>query len=298
MSASQSLTPEQLVKKIISSVTFADVLDIAQYKDDYKKLILQIHPDRCNHPDAPAATSRLNELKDRYENGIDLKDDAGKLNTNDYRIVFKGDKDVLKASLQNYELLKRGTDENSVLLARLMPDTMKMQGDELVAEFGVGVRAIPLSGLNLPQEHVNWILSRILEFASLCELKGYAHMGLTPESIYILPDLHWIKVVSFYHVTRIGAKAKTISGAYKNWYPQSLFATKEATGKVDAEMSKKIAISLLGDRSGSGIKLKKTHNAAFVDFVTVSHDGCAECFVQYRDMLRKNFVKKFYDLNM
>lgn len=304
MSVAAPVTQEELIHKIMDSVKLADIISIPKLKEEYKSIILQIHPDRCAHSDAADATAKLNSYKDRYENGVELKDDAGALNTNDYRIRFKGDKAALSESLDNYTRLKKIGEKG---INWFLPDTMKLEGNELVAEFGVDedklpervpIRAIPLTNVNLPQEHVNWVLNRILEFTALLEMKGYSHMGINPESVYFLPDEHLIKVVSFYHMTRLGGRPKTISAQYQNWYPKQLFETKTAYPKVDSDMAKKLAVYLMGDKSGVGIRLKKTHHRAFLDFVLSNHEDSRGCFLKYREFLKENFPKKFIELKM
>ncbi len=288
-----ALSQDEFIEKIIDSVKLADIVNLDKLKENYKAAVLQIHPDRCANPKAQEATQKLNEFKDRYENGVELKDDAGKLNTNDYIVRFSGDPAALRESFDNFTRLKKMKDE---LLDRFLPASMKFEGDELVVD--IGIRALPLTNVNLPQEHVNWLMSRVLEFTSFVQQHGYSHMGINPESVYVMPDEHWVKIVSFYHMTRLGARPKTISSAYQIWYPNQLFVEQKAIEKVDSDMTKKLAIYLLGDKSGVGIRLKKTHHKEFLDFVLSSHNSSQECFVLYREMLKKNFEKKFYPLKM
>ena len=272
---------EDIIDVIIRTEKLSDILDMANFKDSYKSTVLLIHPDRCSHPLASDAMAKLNMLKERFEQGVVIRDDAGEFNTNDYTVRFKGDKAAIKNSCQNYNLVHLKKHDAANLIARYIPESMSMDGDELVVK--LNTRAIPLLNLNLPQEHVNWILSRILEFSVYLNNMGYMHGGISPESIFVEPENHGIQVVSFYHMTRIGERVKTYSAPHKNWYPPSLFDTKIATSKVDLELAKKIAIYLLGDKSGSGVKLKKTHNEAFVNFVISQHS---------------NFPDKFYPLNL
>lgn len=305
MSASVSTEQGELIKKIMSSPKLAEIVNLDKLKEDYKSVILQIHPDRCSHPDASSATAKLNQLKDRYENGVELKDEAGAFNTNDYVIRFKGDKAALDESLDNYNRLKKVGGEAGKLISRQLPFSVKFEGNELIADMGISdftphykLRVIPLTGLTLPQEHVNWIFSRVLEFASLMEDIGYSHMGMCPESVFIMPDEHLIKITSLYHMTRLGSCPKTFSAPYRTWYPEELFDTRKTSPLVDVQMAKKLAIYLLGDKSGVGIRLTKTHNEAFMNFILSEHETSKECFIKYREMIKANFEKKFYTLSM
>ncbi len=158
-------------------------------------------------------------------------------------------------------------------------------------------RCVPLSSLGvLPQTHVNWILSRMIEFIGYFHLKGYAHCGINPDSVYIEPKSHGINVISFYHVTPIGEKLTTASGKYLHFYPEHVKTKKIATPDIDIELCKKTAIYLLGEKSGIGTPLRKTHNNAFLDFISKNHTDAIECFKEYRTMIGRNFEKKFTHL--
>jgi hypothetical protein len=82
------------------------------------------------------------------------------------------------------------------------------------------------------------------------------------------------------------------------WYPTVLFTQKIATPDIDLELSKKIALYLLGDKSAAGTKLKmdKTINKEVLNFLLTKHQNHKDEFVQYRELLAKNFKKKFYPL--
>lgn len=289
-------TPKEIIEMLLQTGNIEDVLDLSNIKESYNKLVLLIHPDKCGHPKASEATAKLNSLKARFLDGVNYTDDAGAFNTNDYIVRFKGTEAALKLSLDNYNRLKSVKDNISDDLGRHLPQSMTFEKGELVVK--LRERAIPLTGLSLPQEHVNWILSRLLEFSYYVSRRNYAHIGISPESVFIMPKTHGIQVVSFYHMARIGERVRTVSNIHKPWYPASLFDTKTATAKVDLELSKKTGIYLLGDKSGSGIRLKKTHNEAFINFVITQHHNPAECFTKYREMLKANFETKFFPLNI
>ncbi len=289
-------TPAQLIEQLLHTENIEEVIDLSNFKESYNQLILQVHPDKCSLPQASEAAAKLNALKARYEDGVNYNDDAGAFNTNDYTVRFKGKPEALKISFDNYARLSSAKDKVSENINRYLPSKMVLEKGELLVTFQE--RAISLIHLNLPQEHVNWILSRMLEFSMYIGSRNYAHGGICPESIFIMPKSHGIQVASFYHMTRIGERVKTVSGAHKSWYPASLFDTKTATAKIDLELSKKTAIYLLGDKSGGGIKLKKTHNEDFINFAATQHHNSAECYTKYREMLKANFETKFYPLNL
>ncbi|HSY75882.1 MAG TPA: hypothetical protein VK890_03430, partial [Bacteroidia bacterium] len=71
-----------------------------------------------------------------------------------------------------------------------------------------------------------------------------------------------------------------------------------ATSAVDLEMVKRVAIYLLGDQSGLGVKLRKTHNADFINFLIKRDDDPYNTYKEYRELLKKNFESKFHVLNI
>lgn len=78
------------------------------------------------------------------------------------------------------------------------------------------------------------------------------------------------------------------------------FYGKKATPDIDLELCKKIALYLLGDRSSAGTKLKKDKevNQEVLTFLLTKHYNIKDEYVQYREILSKNFEKKFYSLNL
>ena len=285
-----------LVQKILSAVALQDIVDIAHHKSDFDRLMKQIHPDRCTLPKAHEAACKLNQLRDLFEKGKVYVDDVGEFRTTGYVIDCTGDKKLLTQSLTMYKKLKGLTDSSSLHFHRYLPDSMEMKGDLLHVK--LSHRAVPLLHLQLPQEHVNWILSRMLECIAWFSQIGYVHAGFIPENIFVVPETHGIIITSFYHMTPIDSPLKTVSARYQHWYPPAIFTDKIAQALIDIELAKKIAISLLGDPSGSGVRLRKTHHAEFVDFVIRQHDDAFIAFKQYRALLDRCFEKKFYVLNV
>jgi hypothetical protein len=164
--------------------------------------------------------------------------------------------------------------------------------------FSFEKRAIPLSGLQLPQEHVNWVLNRLLEYIAYLSQSGFVHGGLNPESVFIVPENHGIQVVSFYHLARKDRRIHTVSGRYMNWYPAQVVKTKTASPVTDLECAKRIAAYLLGDGSGNAVKFRKTHNEDFINFLLTQHDNAYQCLTQYQQLLRRNFKTRFYSLTI
>ena len=284
------------IKNILKAKKIEDILDTSNIKSEFDALIKLVHPDLCSLPQAHDASSKLITLREAFEKGIVYTDDIGQYSTNGYFADFTGEMDFLKKSFQNYSHLISFKDPSSLNFRRYLPETMEMKGNVLHLTFTH--RAVPLYSLQLPQEHVNWILSRLLECIAWFSQIGYVHAGITPESVFVVPETHGIIFTSFYHMTEIDRRLTSISAKYRHWYPASTFDDKIALPLIDIELAKKIAIGLMGDPSGSGVRLKKTHNKQFVDFVIRQHEDAYDTFKQYRALLDKLFEKKFYPLDI
>jgi hypothetical protein len=283
----------ELIEKIQAADKLEDIVGTSNWREEFKQLMFLVHPDVCSLPGASVAAARLNELKNKFEKGERFSDESGDFHSNGYRAVFEGDLHLLQLSYQNYQLLHA---TGSPHFKKYLPLGMGWEDTKLVVSFAH--RSIPLSCLRLPQEHVNWILSRMLEFTALIESCGFTHCGLTPESVLVVPETHGIQVSSFYHMTSMGKKVSTLNAQYKNWYPPRLFKEPRAGAFIDIELSKKNAIYLLGDPSGSGIRLKKTLHPAFMDFVVTPSYEAVATYDGYREILKNNFKTKYHILNL
>ena len=289
-----------ILLKIMLAKAVTDVFpDLYQWKNTYKEYIRLIHPDVCAHPNSHAAVTKLNQFKNDLEIGRKYSDEAGEItyNLQQYKII--GNPDLLQTSLRNYEKLTSFTDDASKHFRKYMPANGRLVApNELV--FDLPQRAVPLTHLGvLPHEHANWILSRMLEFAGWLGQVGYTHAGFNPDSIFVIPENHGLICTSFYHLTPTDAQLTTISGKYSAFYPPEIFATKKASLDIDSTLAKRTAIYLLGDTSGSGVKLLKTHNNAIINFLQKKHLDPFHCYQEYRELLKQHFdTKIFHILNV
>lgn len=288
---------KELIGKIEKASKLEDVVSVTDFKTDFNSISKEIHPDKCSLPGASEAMAKMNLWKDYFENGKELKDDIGIFRTNGYWADFKSDVENLMWSIENYRIFKQLKTERDEHFKKYLPKEGKLLSDGTF-RFEFDKRAIPLSGLTLPQEHVNWVLNRLLEYCAYLSEIGFSHCGLNPESVFIVPETHGIQICSFYHLTKFGNRIKTVSGKYRNWYPQEMFANKIASPVIDLELSKKIASYLLGEPSGSVIKLRKTHNEDFVNFLISQNDNAYNTLSAYRELLKKNFKKQFHLLSI
>ena len=119
--------------------------------------------------------------------------------------------------------------------------------------------------------------------------------------MYIIPESHGLICGSFYHMTKIGEKLTDISAKYAHWYPSYILDKKtDARGRkispkaqfnIDIELSKRTMIYLLGDKSGSGISLKKDYNTDFINFLISTNGNSYETYKTYIDLIHKLYGK-------
>lgn len=257
----------------------------------FREIMKAIHPDKCKDPRAQDATNHLLEMNRHFTNGTTFTDDSGNFLTNDHWVLYQGDRQVIAHGKRNQQEVVASATAH---FKRYMPYDWDSDCSFLLFQ-----RAIPMVNLTLAQEHVNWVLSRLLEFCMLLHRHtGRAHLGLTPAQVMLVPETHGIAVAGFYHTTVLNARVSTISAAYRHWYPNQLLAGKKATENADLEMVKRIGAYLLGDRSGLGTSLRKTHHPEFVDFLLGSDDDSLVCYEKYREMLDRNFPSQFIHLNI
>ena len=291
------LGAKDTIEKIKSGKSYIDAFsDLNNWLNEYKKMAKLIHPDICKELGAKEALTILNQYKEELEKGKTYKDDAGQITYKINSISIEGMKPILETSLNNYTKLMSFKEKMDIDFQRYIPKSAILTSN---LEFTTMLRTIPLSSIDsLPQVHVNWILSRMLEFIAYIHKKGYVHAGINPDSVYIEPINHGINVMSFYHMSEVNKKISTASGKWLYMYPEHIKKDKIAKPDIDIDLCKRTAIWLLGDKSGIGNSLRKTHSIPFLDFCQQKHTDPVKAFFDYRTMLEKNFEKKFIPLHI
>ncbi len=290
------MTTKETISKILSSNNYAELFeDLTQWQDTYKKFVKLIHPDICKEKGAVEASMKLGQFKTEIEKGLKHIDDAGTITYFFDHCVIKGDADLIKLSVNNYNYLMKLKDPASINFHKYLPESLKVvSGTEII--FNFKQRCVPLSVIGtMEHKHVNWVLSRMLELTGWFNQIGYSHAGLNPDSIYCVPETHGIICISFYHMAKLGTKLKTVSGKYQNLYPSQVFTKKIADPNIDIDLCKKTAIYLLGDKSGSGTKLRKTTLPEdVINYLQKQQSIPLEAYEQHRKLLKKHFDTKIF----
>lgn len=293
------MTAKELIPRVLKAKTAKEVFsDISNWKPEYKQFLLLIHPDRCSEKDAAAAAAKLNEFKLILEEGTTYSDEVGKITYKNRSVRIQGDKTMLKISIERYKFLMSLMKTRTKNLEKYLPESVTVISDTEI-EWTLRHRGLPISAIGtLPQEHANWIFSRMLEFSAYMHESGHVHAGINPNSIFIYPEGHGLCCISFYHLATINAPIKTICGEFEHFYPTNLFKEKKASPDIDIELSKRTTAYVLGDKSGLGVRLRKTHDENFLNFLSQRHEKPVDAFLEYRKFLDKYYPKKFHVLNV
>ena len=288
-----------LIARVLASAHPAQVLPRLNYRAEYHRLVRQLHPDVCALPGAAEAVARLNHYATQLAALDRPTDDAGPVQVlPDGRLRFTGEVALLRQSVANYQRLLALRDAASAHFGRYLPSSLAWEGEALLLN-PASARAVPLAGLVLPPEHVAWVLSRLLELVAWLHQSGYVHAGLVPESLALVPETHGLVVLSFYHLTSLGGPLTTISGRYRPWYPDAVFANKRATPGIDLALVQRTAVTLLGDPSGYGVRLRGTVDERLLTFLLTPHHEAYQAFDDYRWLLRQLYpVPTFHPLTL
>ena len=301
------MTSVDIINKINSAKSILDVFaassgsyDISNWSKIYKSYVKFIHPDICKTSGIEDINAKLNEFKRQIEDGVSYRDEAAKITYWPDKVRMEySDAKIARISFENWRLLQHHKDAAAINFQKYLP--MNMTLTDNIIEYPLFQRSIPLSSLlasDLGQNHVNWIINRLFELIAWFESIHMVHAGINLDSVMIIPESHGIVLNSFYHMQYIGNNIKTISGKYQSFYPHSLFSTKLADVNIDIELTKRLAAVLLGDASGIGTKLIKTHDEDYITFIRKSDAGVKAFDVMdsYKVMLKKNFKSQYYTL--
>ena len=273
--------------------------NLNNWREEYKNMVKDIHPDICSEAGCNEAIIKLNEFKSQIENGTPFSDGIA---TGRYFIdncFYEIDLKLLDINRGNYLRLVNLKDESSKHFQKYLPSNFDTRYDSKTI-LHYPQRAIPLSNyLNVEIKHVNWILSRLLEFACWLNQNKFCHAGINPDSIFLVPENHGIICTSFFHMKMLDERLTSITGKYLNFYPSSVTKDKIANSSIDITLCKKTAIYLLGDHSGNGAKLRGIINEEYLDFLQRVDYDPLECYTTFRNLINKYFnTKEFHELKI
>lgn len=286
------------LRQLISSTKLSDIFpNQVDWKRTFNEYVMLCHPDKNSSDDAKIAYSILMTYKDILENGVKFNDEISEISFKDNVLTFNGPLDKLKSSYENYQSILNSSDVPDHF-HKYLPERMELEDGQLKVH--LRERAILLHDLTLEEKHVKWALNRLLEFSSMSNLiANWCHVGLNPNSVMICPENHGIQIISFYHSRPINSKLTSAIGIhpYKSWYPSDIFAHKTASFDIDLLMAKRIAIYLLGDKTGFGATLRGKISDDFLSFLMSFENDIRDGYLQYQEFLNKS-PREFHILNL
>jgi len=98
----------------------------------------------------------------------------------------------------------------------------------------------------LDGRHIAWIMKRLLMATSFAHDNNYIHGAVVPTHILIDPQNHSIKLIGWGQSVIANNPLTAISTAYKDFYPQEVFAKKPASPSTDIYMIAKCMVDLAG----------------------------------------------------
>lgn len=218
---------------------------------------------------------------------------------NEKVITIEGQKDILLKSMKNFNDIKRIARGKA--LEKYLPQSIELieKDNNFKLEIKLVNRAIPLSKISdLEQKHANWILSRMLEFSAMLSKSNYVHMGINPDSIYVVPKTHGIIPITFYHCKKLGQEINNeLSDKYYAYYPNYFVSNNKASYYIDVELCKKTIASCM--KGNLSLAMKKEYHPEFVDFIlNFDKDTPDKIYFKYRTILDSNFKKEFHEFNI
>lgn len=297
-----TLSSTELIDKVMNARSMRDVFtQMDKFEETYTAYMKILHPDRCTDPGAGEAVARLNTWRDELKKGLKATFDGLSVVVTNDAISYEGTSAILRWSCDNYNKLVALKQPDFNGFFPYLPKRVIMDDNKVPTKVVniIPYRVLQLSTLYpLPEEHVRWVLNRMLEFSTWMNQAGYVHAGISPESIYVAPHNHGLICASFHHMQRVGAKLATISGKWSNFYPAQVFKNKQALSNIDIELSKKTAIWLLGDKSGMGNTLRGKIDDEFLHFLQKKSFSPYETITEYKEFIKRKYKSQFYELHV
>lgn len=289
------------MKNIIEKIKLAQspytfFKDLKNWKAEYLELIKILHPDITKEPGASEAVNKLNNFKSSLENNLIIQDGISEFQfTINSRVISKiEDNSLLMALHKNNEVrlnsYRQGAGDH---FSKYVPEQFENFIYE-TKDFCLPLVYFMKSPIS--EVHVNWITSRILEFVCRYHELGFCHLNISPENIWIRPKIHGIYVSGFYHSLSIGNRIRTYNINLKSFYPTSMFSTKNAEISIDLELIKRLSLRLLGSLRGNGSDIKTKINSDLFNYYTSYETDSIKSYKKFRELLSKNFEKKFIEL--
>ena len=276
---------QHLIDTILSAKSSYELFPDEDSTKSYRRLA-KVHPDICKEPKAEEAFLRLQTLYDIHKNGSTFVSDLGTVTYYEYgKIVIKGKKFILETNLLWWNKLRKIEH-----LIEYLPKEAYLEDDETLIMKYNGYLRNP-SELKIPMVHINWMISRMLEFVGFCFINGIYHNSMNPKAILINPVTHSVIIINYLHCTLVPNPPTTAYKEYASWYKD-----KDSVDALNFNLIAKTAISLMGDKTGIGNKLllEKEVNKVVLKFLQERRTSpIPYTYLEYKKMLLTVYENKF-----
>lgn len=280
----------------------------------FRELAKEWHPDMCKDPNATKVMDHLMRLREAAKRGLKLE------GAKEETVIIPGgtvhfslDAITLCSKVPTFEQAKLWIDNLRKLspdLARRIPEPLLLSPEGTVLTLKRPPDTVSMTTVmhkypeGVPQRHVAWIVSRLLELVMETHKIGRCVCGgLLPESMAVIVDSHGVIPLDWRFTIGNDSKLSRLPEALLSHVPKD----KKARVIIDLAAVNRMAMVLLGDSSGSGNVLllrakKDPENMApgFLDwFRGPVSDDPVKHYENYRAMLMEVFGKpKYYKLEL
>lgn len=295
------MDPTKLTASDILNCTRPEVVFGFSDKDDaesnFKTLRRSWHPDRNKDSKATEVFCKLQELFDKlgsylqyttgdttytFKQRTVTKFPLGEVYHHEAGIAVVLDDKYVKYTqifLDNVKLAEEAISKHESMkkdLLQLLPKVHRISNDSktIVLTFEKG--SVNLAMLvksqkgALPPRVAAWIISRMLNYSMIYDFSGLVGNAISIDSFWVNTQSHsGFDLLGWFFAGPIGGKIKGLPPESVELYPPASLAAKVCDRVVDTRLIKKAGISMLGDFTGTGMKLKASEDlpVALVDWV-------------------------------
>lgn len=125
-------------------------------------------------------------------------------------------------------------------------------------------------GGSIPQKHVAWIVSGMMNIVCYLEWAGLVHGAISPETLMIQPQRHSVHLLGGWgFATRIGTRPTALPGRTTELFPRIAVKGQTAAPEIDMTLVRGVALDCLGKTHGGQLLTERTVPKAFADWISL-----------------------------
>lgn len=277
-----------------------------EIKKRFHKLAMTWHPDRNSDPKSEDVLQKLVELKDvalrggaktpsletlfktadgktfRLKYLKETVTDAGRTLIGTKTVSFVHGKDlgdIGQAEKERVENLEFANDamrkQMGILLPRVSKSEALKDGGHVTVMRRPGGSVLLRDLINhhggqIPEKHVAWIVSGMMNIACYLEWAGFVHGAISPETLMVQPERHSMHLLGGWGFsTRIGKRPAALPGRTMEVYPRIIVKGQTATPEVDMTLIRSVALDCLGKTHGGQLLTEGTVPKPFANWISL-----------------------------